>query len=52
MVFKLRTPPLILEAHVSTGRTWELPNKKPQNIFDFLSDVKLTTSTITVTILK
>ena len=32
MVFKLRTPPLILEAHVSTGRTWELANKKPQNI--------------------
>ena len=32
MVFKLRTPPFILEAHVSTGRTWELPNKKTQNI--------------------
>lgn len=41
MVFKLRTPPFILEAHVSTGRTWELSNKNPQNIFSLYQILNL-----------
>lgn len=43
MMFKLRTSPLLLEAHVSTGRAWELSTKKKKH-FQFLSDFKLTAS--------
>lgn len=44
MMFKLRTTPFLLEAHMSTGRTWKLPNRKiPKSL---PSDLKVTATTI------